>query len=190
PSVAQAQGDVTGRIDGVVVDTNGQPLARVTVTATSRTQIGGKRVTQSNDSGEFHLLGLTPGLFRITFQAPGLSDVIRDDIRVNVNSPVSLDVLMEAKGAEETHVIVAERPVVKVRETKVGENFTDKLLRNVPLRVRSYQGAIGLAPGVISPPGTTTTGAGNVYASGGGLMNNTFLVDGVDTTDPATHTVN
>src|SRR5262249_4774228 len=74
--------------------------------------------------------------------------------------------------------------------TKVGENFTDKLLRNIPLRVRSYQGALGLAPGVISPPGTTTTGAGNIYASGGGLMNNTFTVDGVDTTDPATHTVN
>src|SRR5205814_3202135 len=61
------------------------------LTATSRTQIGGKRVTQSNESGEFHLIGLTPGTFRVRFEATGLKEVVKEDIHVGVNETSSLD---------------------------------------------------------------------------------------------------
>src|SRR5215471_1993113 len=94
PLAARAQNAV-GRIDGSVFDENGFPLARVTVSARSPTQIGGARVTQTNESGEFHLLGLIPGDFAIRFEAQGLRPVSRDQIKVHVNVPVNLDVLME-----------------------------------------------------------------------------------------------
>src|SRR5437879_6483134 len=93
PLVARAQSNV-GRVDGTVLDDNGYPLARVIVTARSRTQIGGPRVTQTNNNGEFHLLGLIPGDFTLRFEAQGLKPVVRENIRVGVNNPVGLDVLM------------------------------------------------------------------------------------------------
>src|SRR5215813_4238221 len=145
PARAQSQ---TGRIDGIVVDTSGMPLARVVVTATSRTQIGGKRVTQTNESGEFHLVGLTPGNFRVRFQATGLNDVVKEDIHVGVNETTSLDVLMEVQGREETHVITAEKPVVEVRKSGSGENYDAEFLKNMPLQNRTYQSVMGLTAGV------------------------------------------
>src|SRR5215471_1492041 len=87
PLAARAQNAV-GRIDGTVFDENGFPLARVTVTARSPTQIGGARVTQTNESGEFHLLGLIPGDFSVRFEARGLKQVTREGIHAGVNAPV------------------------------------------------------------------------------------------------------
>ncbi|HJZ84454.1 MAG TPA: TonB-dependent receptor [Polyangia bacterium] len=178
PAAARAQ-TATGRVDGLVVDSGGMPLARVVVTATSKTQIGGKRVTQTNDSGEFHLIGLTPGNFKLRFEATGLKEETRE-IHVGVNETVSLDVLMEVAGKEEVHVITAERPVVEVRKSGSGENYDAEFLKNMPLQNRSYQSVMGLTAGV--------SGSGNPNVRGGAFFNNSYAVDGMDTTDAVTHT--
>jgi hypothetical protein len=178
---ARAQSNV-GRIDGAVVSMTGVPLARVVVTATSPTQIGHKRVTQTNDAGEYHLLGLTPGTFVVRFEAPGLKDVVRENVHVGVNETFSLDMIMEATQVEETHVITSEREVVEVRKNTVGENFDSEFLKNMPLQNRSYQSVMDLAAGV------TDISGGNPNVRGGASFNNNYTVDGLDTTDPVTHT--
>src|SRR5262249_5333161 len=137
-------------------------------------------VTQSNESGEFHLIGLTPGTFKIRFEAPGLKDVVKESIHVGVNETATLDVLMEAAGHEETHVITAEREAVNVTKNASDENHDAQFLKSMPLQNRSYQSVMGLTAGV--------SGGGNPNVRGGAYFNNTYTVDGMDTTDAVTHT--
>ena len=83
------------------------------------------------------------------------------------------------KGAE-TYVITAARPVVDVTKTTTGETVSDEYLESVPMPSRNYQSVAQMTPGV--------TGGSNASMLGGAYFNNTYAVDGMDTTDPVTHT--
>ncbi len=80
----------------------------------------------------------------------------------------------------ETYVITATRPVVDVTRTTTGETVSDDYLQAMPVLGRGYQAVAQMTPGV--------TGGNNATMLGGTYFNNTYTVDGMDTTDPVTHT--
>ena len=79
PLPAGAQ--VVGSIIGNVLDQNGNPLAGVQLSAGSATQIGGEKVTYSNDEGFFRFPGLQPGSFEVRASAPKLKTVVQRDVQ-------------------------------------------------------------------------------------------------------------
>ena len=88
----------------------------------------------------------------------------------------------KAKG--ETYVITAARPVVDVTRATTGESISDEYIEAVPMTSRSFQGMTNMTRGVADNSGS----GGNYSVAGGAYFNNTYLVDGIDTTDPVTHT--
>jgi hypothetical protein len=90
----------------------------------------------------------------------------------------------------ETYVITA-RPVVDVTKASTGETITDEYMESVPLASRSFQGVSNMTSNVSGGIGGSSksgTNAGNPSVSGGAYFNNTYTVDGMETTDPVTHT--
>src|SRR5687767_12543883 len=90
PALAQ----VVGAIVGTVFDQDGPPLRGVRISARSDTQIGGEKLTYSSEEGSFRLPGLQPGVFEVRASAPKLTTVLQRDVRVGVNAPAEVTLVM------------------------------------------------------------------------------------------------
>lgn len=181
PVAARAQ--TSGVISGHIYDQSGTPLRGVKVSASSETQLGGPRTATTDDEGHFRIVGLTPGRFTVTASAPKLKSHIQKNITVTGGRTVDLDVIMEVETAEEQIRIVEKAPTVNTTDTAVGDSFDADFLNELPLQTRDYQGVMALTPGV-----RDVSGGGNPSVRGGSYFNNSYQVDGFQTTDPVTHT--
>ena len=213
PAAAQQRG---GRIEGTIYDDEGMPMAGARVTVASPTQIGGSKKAFTGADGAFRFLGLIPGKFSVKIYKKGFQGVIRKGVRVHVGKTVTLDILLDkapdaprpkkpdptkpeepgapvtvtptgvrtTKTKGETYIITAARPVVDVTRAATGESISDDYIESVPMSARSYQGIADMTRGVSNNSGSS----GNPSVAGGAYFNNTYLVDGIDTTDPVTHT--
>jgi hypothetical protein len=222
PALAQER---TGVIVGTVYDDEGMPMAGASVSASSPTQIGGARTTETGADGAFRFVGLIPGVFEVRILKAGFVTSVRRGVRVHVSQTATLDILLDraaaaapeephptrapgpaaagkrpAKGEKagrpraarppraETYVIIATRPVVDVTKSTTGESLSDEFVENVPLLGRSYQSVAGMASNVTAQRDPKGSGQGNPTIAGGSYFNNRYSVDGMDTTDPVTHT--
>src|SRR4051812_40247312 len=74
---AFGQGGASGSITGYLYDQTGVPLKGIKLTASSPTQIGGSKVTYSNDEGFFRIPALFPGKFELKATAPKMKTYIQ-----------------------------------------------------------------------------------------------------------------
>jgi hypothetical protein len=175
PALASEQ---TGKMNGTVYDPDGVPLAGVTVKITSKNLMGERKI-QTSEEGSFLFFGLPPGKYTIEIDQSGFLPFKQENLVINIGGTASLDILLEVPTAEETVVVTAKRPVVDKEKTNLGQNYDDEFLEEVPVG-RSYQSVAQLAPGVV--------GGSNPNVHGGSMYSNQYLVDGINTTDPATNT--
>jgi hypothetical protein len=131
---------VVGSITGTVTDQSGNPLRGVKVSARSETQIGGAKSMYTNDEGFFRIPGLQPGVFEVTTSSPGLKAVIQKQIRVGVNAPAEIFVVMEAETAGEEVKVVERAPVISTTSAKVKETFDSDFVDALPLDKRTGYG--------------------------------------------------
>jgi carboxypeptidase family protein len=165
---------VTGSVSGVVHDADGQPLPGTTVTIqgpllpTGRSEI-------TRDNGAFDFERLPPGEYEITAELSGMGKVQRPVIvSVDRDTQVNLDLGSAALSEEIT--VSAAAPVIDTRSTEVQVNFTQEHIEDLPIP-RSYKGLFQLAPGVSENDKLAPN-------AGGARMDNTFLVDGINITNP------
>jgi hypothetical protein len=181
PTAASAQ--TVGVLTGHVYDQSGTPIRGVKLTVSSDIQIGGPKITFSDDQGYFRIAGLSPGTFTVNAAAQNLKTMIHKNVKVTAGATNEVDILMEVETAEEQVRVVEKEPTVNTNSTIVGESFDQDFVTGLPLGTRNYQGVMTLAPGV-----TDVGGGGNPNVRGGAFFNNNYLVDGFRTTDPVTHT--
>jgi len=183
-STETAHAQSTGMLRGVVFDQTGNPLKGIRIGLASPTQIGGERIAYSDDQGQFRFLQLAPGAFTLSARTPGMKAYTQSGIRISQNQSFDIDVILEVDtGAVEEFVVVQKAPVIDTSRATVGETFDKDFLDSVPLTSRDYQGVATLTAGVVD-----STGTGNPSIMGGSYFNNSYNVDGFDTTDPVTHT--
>src|SRR5688572_4799355 len=79
PSTAYAQAAITG----VVRDASGGVLPGVTVEAASPVLIEKVRSVVSDDSGQYRIVDLRPGVYSVSFELPGFRNVRREGIELS-----------------------------------------------------------------------------------------------------------
>ncbi len=178
-SAASAQ--TTGDIKGAVTDPDGIGIPAVTVTLSAAGGVlGGDRTAETNPDGEFVFSQLIPGAgYTVTATKGGFRSVTTTGITVIVNRNVSVNVTMET-GKEESITVEAKRETVDVENVTRGEVLTKDFLQKIPTG-RTYQSAVTMAAGVLG-------GGGNPNMGGGATNENTYMLDGVNITDPVTGT--
>jgi outer membrane receptor protein involved in Fe transport len=179
---APAFAALTGTMSGVVKDKAGAPLPGVSVTVTSPV-LQGSRVAVTNNDGTYRLPTLPPGVgYKAVFALPGFKGVTRAGFEVSLNEDTQVNALLELSDVQTEVVVTGEAPAVDITQTSTQQNYNSDYLRKIAVGIagRSYQSVIAAAPGVV--------GTGNVNALGGSSLDNAFLIDGVTTTDPVTHT--
>jgi hypothetical protein len=141
-----ASAQVSGSINGTVVDNTGAVLPGVTITATSPALMG-TQTAVTNSEGTYRFPTLPPGNYRLAYELSGFATVIREPIVVQVGFTATVAVQMQVASLEETVTVSGASPVVDVQNTNIQNNFTAETLNNLP-SARDIWSVIGLSPGV------------------------------------------
>lgn len=169
-----AIGQVTGSISGVVFDQNAAPVAGATVRISGDALPGGRTAT-TPASGQYAFTLLQPGVYTIEVTKEGVGDSKRQAV-VEVDKSSTIDIVL-GLAVKEAIEVTAALPVIDLKSTEVDTNFKRATMEALPLE-RSYSGLFQLIPGVAD--NRSTIGP----AAGGTRQDNTYLLDGVNITNP------
>src|SRR4029450_4879078 len=126
---AKAQvGTRSGSIAGTVVDGTRAALPGVTVTLTSPALQLPEVTRISNAAGEYQFTDLPLGNYRLSFDLPGFTRLIRDDITLTTGFAARIDVVLTVASIEESVTVRGESPVVDVSNTRGGAVINNEIL--------------------------------------------------------------
>lgn len=170
-----------GTMSGRVRDPSGSGLPGVTISVAGPVLQGARTATTRAD-GSFVVPNLPPGGgYQASFALSGFKTVERAKLAVSLDGDTQINVTLELASATAKVVVTAEVPVVDVTQTNTGATFDSEFLRRVVGGVaRNYLAVIGQAPGAV--------GGANTQSLGSNSQQNSFTIDGVNSTDPVTHT--
>ncbi len=186
----QLRADVTGSIRGYIRDKSGAVLPNATVTAL-QTTTGYTRTATSDGSGEYSLLALPPGTYKLTASNAGFQQGVIDNVILNVNDALNFDFTLQVGNVSQTVSIDATAVQVETTSTSQGTTITSSQILAMPLNGRSYLDLLSLQPGV-NPQNTNSgyndrapasglyTSSGNVSTDGMPEFANAFLVNGAE----------
>lgn len=166
----------TGAIVGAVVDTNGAavPAATVVVKGT-----GGQEFTVvTNDSGIYRVPSVGSGVYSVTATAPNFKRSVVENVKVDVGTPATVNVTLQAGEVSETVVVTSGAEVLQTETATVGTTIQSRQILETSIPSRDALDIIGLLPG------TATVGRPR-SASINGLPKGSLsiTIDGVDVQD-------
>ena len=97
PSLASAQS-----LAGTVRDTSGAVLPGVTVEAASPALIEKVRTAVSDGNGQYQIVNLPPGTYRITFALAGFATMVRDGVDLSGAGVTSISAELRVGALEES----------------------------------------------------------------------------------------
>jgi len=168
--------EITGAVNGRVLDAQGLPVpgANVTVSGTQ----GAKHTTTDAD-GRFSVQFLTPGSYEIRVELQGFRSVDRKDIAVALGKTTTVPVTMDVGAVSEMVQVTAAAPVIDTHSTTSGASISSELLQQIPIG-RTISASTYLAPGVSSGG---SVGSANPSIAGGSGLDNQYVIDGVNVTN-------
>jgi hypothetical protein len=167
----------TSSIRGRVLDAQGAVLPGVTVVVTHQ-ESGIYREVVSNSDGSYLITGIVPGSYRVTAKLDGFKAYDRRDVLFEVGRSVTLDVILEVGGLEETVTVTGESPLIDLTSNQVGGNITQGELKELPNPTRNWLGIVGLLPGIQVQSTVISFGGDSINVNGQSNRNNNFVVDG------------
>jgi len=150
PSTAGAQA-VTGTLLGNISDSSGAAVPGATVTATE-VETNTSRSVVSNETGNYIFSSLRNGTYTVQAEVQGFRKVIRQNVRVDVNTTMRVDLVLELGQVTEAVTVSAETPVLQTDRTDTGRILESKILSEIPLGFnRNFQGILVTVPGITRP---------------------------------------
>jgi hypothetical protein len=171
----------TSRLTGEVYDNDGQPMPGVTVQISSDKLIGGPQVAIADGDGRFTFNLLPVGMYTVEATLVGFKPAA-GEVQVTLDRTAEIVFYMVPEQFGEEIEVNATVPVVDTAQVNTSVTFTEDYLQNAAIGAnnRDYLDMIGQAAGV--------AGSGNASVFGGSNGDNSFLIDGINTTDPVTGT--
>src|SRR5436190_21556959 len=102
-------------IAGVVRDTSGGVLPGVTVEASSPALIEKSRTVVTDSQGQYRIIALSPGTYRVTFALSGFKTVAREGVVLTAQFTAGIDMAMDVGSLEETVTVSGASPLIDVQ---------------------------------------------------------------------------
>ncbi|MDX2179764.1 MAG: carboxypeptidase-like regulatory domain-containing protein [Bryobacteraceae bacterium] len=167
-------------LTGTVADPTGAVIPGAAVRLESLDR-GFTRDAATDSTGRFAFLQVQPGKFKITAKASGFSEVIVNDVVLEVNQPGKVNIVFEKIGAvAETISVSAEGAQINTTDATVGNTIGATAILQVPLFARNLAGLLAFQPGVTSFGDATGQADRNGSVNGGRSDQANVTVDGVD----------
>jgi hypothetical protein len=172
----------TAQITGTVTDPTGAVVPGAKVVATN-VNTGVARDSITNDSGNYLVTALLPGMYTVTAEAAGFKQVKRDQINLAVDQVGRIDFTMEVGALQETVTVQASAVLLDSATSTVGTVVENQRVTELPLNGRNPLDLLALSPGIRIQGGfggkTGSLNWGN-FSSNGGLANsNSVMVEGL-----------
>jgi hypothetical protein len=181
-----AQSSTTGSIEGTVTDQTGAAVPGIAVRVTSPNLISAQTAT-TDDSGRYRIANLPPGRYTVVVEAEkGFGKFERTDVEVNLSRTSTVEVSLQPAGASASVTITdTAGAAVDVSGTTTGSNVSSEQFSNFPTQ-RTVQGLYTIAPTVTRSGLRDATGRDrDPSVAGSSGPENNYILDGVNTTDPA-----
>jgi carboxypeptidase family protein len=163
PRVAMAQSSIAG----VVKDTSGAVLPGVTVEASSPALIEKVKTVVTNEAGQYRVVDLRPGTYKVTFTLAAFTTVVREGVVLEANFTAPINVEMRVGSVEQSITVTGASPVVDVQSSQRPEVVSRALLEDLPTG-RNFVLMAGTAPAVTT--GAFDVGGSSTMWSGGSLL--------------------
>jgi hypothetical protein len=137
----------TGTITGVVTDArSGEKLPGVTVVATSPA-LTGTQTAISDDSGAYHITGLPPGTYQVSFYYAD-KNIERSGVKVDKGKIAQVaQKIDQSGGGGEVIKITSTVPTIDPTSTTQGITISRDYTKNVPVAGRTFDSVLGAAAG-------------------------------------------
>jgi Carboxypeptidase regulatory-like domain len=165
-AVAQSQ---FGQITGLIADQNKSSIPGADITITNvDTGVENKAVT--NQDGNYTVLSLVPGQYRITASKEGFSTVTQKGIVLQVAQTARVDLALQVGQVTQQVTVNASGEVLQTETADIGNVVSQSGVVNLPLNGRDYLTLATLVPG------TNSAGLGQSYF---GMPENNLNVNGM-----------
>jgi hypothetical protein len=176
---------ITGNIRGTVSDPGGAVVQSAIVTA-KQVETGFTRSANTDRAGNYILLELPVGHYRIQSEAKGFQKFAQEGISLNVNESLDVPIRL-ALGTDTQQVEVkSDAQLIQPTVTALGKPVLEQEILDLPLNGRNFSQLGTLQPGVVPlTPGLKQAGSslreGQSYAVNGQRPeSNNFLIDGAN----------
>jgi hypothetical protein len=182
--------DVTGSIQGQVIDPSGARIPNVQVTLTNE-GTGVKLTSTTGSEGDYAFNFVQPGRYTVAASLTGFKASSLTGIEVGVNRSTRVDLTLEVGSVSETVEVSAQAIRIDSVSAQVSTNVPSKMVIDLPSSTRNALSYAELAPGVnivnggsqvMNITGTSANVNGNRQAR------NVFYLDGSDNTGPFRNT--
>jgi len=145
-TAAVTYAQATSTFNGRILDQGDAVLPGVTVTVTSVTT-GVARTSVTNDQGQYSIPGLETGTYEIKADLSGFAPGVRSNVRLDINSTLTVDFRLALAGLTETLTVTGEAPLIETSQSKVANTIETTEVQNLPMITRTISGMLELLPG-------------------------------------------
>src|SRR4051812_1842258 len=124
-------------VRGTVKDAQGNVVPGASVTLTD-VEKNFARTQTTNDEGAYTFAAVPPGAYRVEVEAKGFKKVSRTDVRALVDTPVDVDVVVEAGLETETVTVTGStEAALNTTDATLGTAFESRRIQELPLNARN-----------------------------------------------------
>ena len=120
--------------------------------------------TTSNESGNYEVPYLLPGIYNITVEMAGFKKAVRDGIQLRIGDRLTLDFILELGNVAESVVVTGETPLLEAASADMGLVMDTRKVAELPVVGGNPFYLARLTAGVLSSGGRI---AGNAMDQGG-----------------------
>ncbi len=175
------QANISGQIEGTIVDGRGRPLPGVTVTLEGPALFAPRGQT-SDAAGNFRFPALPVGRYMLKAELVGYQSFVTTDIVLNAGESRAFPMTLY-EGLVERVTVVAEQNLIDTRSTQSREVLDSDYVNALPLSARRYQQILPLFPGITNHSDTATA---QFHLHGGTTYQIGYRVDGATINGPDT----
>lgn len=173
----------SGSVSVIISDPSGAlvPNAKAEIRNLSTGQI---QTVTSNKSGIASFAFVAPGRYALTISRPNFSDVVIDNILLNVGDERRFQVILKVGPTAQTVTVDGSGLALNTTDASLSTVIDRKFVSNLPLNGRSFQDLISMTPGVVTASPQTSVSAsvqtqGDFSVNGQRTESNYYTVDGV-----------
>ncbi len=167
----------TSSINGTVLDASGGLVPDATVTVTNMS-LGLERTLHTNSAGIFTAPDLAPARgYTVEIKKTGFANYKVNEFDLAIGQALTLTATLSVAAAGAEVNVTSDAPIVEATKTDVSGVVSQDLIDNLPINGRRVDAFVLLQPGV------TNDAAFGLLTFRGTAGGNSFLTDGVDTTN-------
>ena len=145
-SLASAQvGSST--ITGRVTDASGAVVPKVNISVV-QTDTNFQFKALTNEDGLYRIPSLSPGSYRITFEAAGFKKTVREGVDLRTGDVLAVDAVMQVGNVSESVEVTGAAPLLETETSATGALVEGDTLHKLPLYQRYINSTLNLVPGL------------------------------------------